>query len=162
MVLKVSPDVVDIRVFCCLFVVCTNVASKHTLPRLARSTLNELQQNQHEKASLVCVRVQNPSGLALAPCALSMGDLRRQFTMLITHTSIQNKCFVLYFWYPMLVGPVMSTSYVSLDWGCFFSRVFTENSRTWAFCFAFCWIFSSWGKVPWKYFHELQTTPDKA
>ena len=38
---------------------------KHTLPRLARSTLNELQQNQHEKASLVCVRVQSPSGLAL-------------------------------------------------------------------------------------------------
>ena len=28
---------------------------KHTLPRLARSTLNELQQNQHKKASLVCV-----------------------------------------------------------------------------------------------------------
>ena len=44
----------------------------HTLPRLARSTLNELQQNQHEKALLVCVRVQSPSGLALVPCALSM------------------------------------------------------------------------------------------
>ena len=53
-------------------------ASKHTLPRLARSTLNELQQNQHEKASLVCVRVQSPSGLALVPCALSMVDLSGQ------------------------------------------------------------------------------------
>ena len=48
---------------------------KHTFPRLARSTLNELHQNQHEKASLVCVRVQSPSGLALVPCALSMVDL---------------------------------------------------------------------------------------
>ena len=27
---------------------------KHTFPRLARSTLNELPQNQQEKASLVC------------------------------------------------------------------------------------------------------------
>ena len=53
-------------------------ASKHTLPRLARSTLNELQQNQHEKASLVCVRVQSLSGLALVPCALSMVDLSGQ------------------------------------------------------------------------------------
>ena len=51
---------------------------KHTLPRLARSTLNELQQKQHEKASLVCVRVQSPSGLALVPCALSMVDLSGQ------------------------------------------------------------------------------------
>ena len=89
MVLKVSPDVVDIRVFCCLFVVCTNVASKHTLPRLARSTLNELQQNQHEKASLVCVRVQNPWGLALVPCALSMVDLSGQLRCWITHTITQ-------------------------------------------------------------------------
>ena len=47
---------------------------KHTLPRLARSILNELQQNQHEKASLVCLRVQSPSGLALVPDALSMVD----------------------------------------------------------------------------------------
>ena len=51
---------------------------KHTLPRLAQSTLNELQQNQHEKASLVCVRVQSPSGMALVPCALSMVDLSGQ------------------------------------------------------------------------------------
>ena len=51
---------------------------KRTLPRLARSTLNELQQNQHEKASLVCVCVQSPSGLALVPCALSMVDLSGQ------------------------------------------------------------------------------------
>ena len=47
---------------------------KRTLPRLARSTL---QQNQ-QKASLVCVRVQSPSGLALVPCALSMVDLSGQ------------------------------------------------------------------------------------
>ena len=51
---------------------------KHTLPRLARSTLNELQQNQHEEASLVCVRVQSPSGLALVPYALRMVDLSGQ------------------------------------------------------------------------------------
>ena len=51
---------------------------KHTLPRLARSTPDELQQKQHEKASLVCVRVQSPSGLALVPCALSMVDLSGQ------------------------------------------------------------------------------------
>ena len=51
---------------------------KHTLPRLARSTLNELQQKQHEKASLVCVRVQSPSGLALVPCGLSMVDVSGQ------------------------------------------------------------------------------------
>ena len=51
---------------------------KHTLPRLVRSTLNELQQKQHENASLVCVRVQSPSRLALVPCALSMVDLSGQ------------------------------------------------------------------------------------
>ena len=51
---------------------------KHTFPRMARSTPNELQQNQDEKASLVCVRVQSPSGLALVPCALSMVDVSGQ------------------------------------------------------------------------------------
>ena len=62
---------------------------KHTFPRLARSTLNlnELQQNQHEMASLVCVRVQSPSGLALVPCALSMVNLSGQLRCLITHTN---------------------------------------------------------------------------
>ena len=48
---------------------------KHNLPRLARSTLIDLLQNQHEKPSLVCVCVQSPSGLAFVPCALSMVDL---------------------------------------------------------------------------------------
>ena len=51
---------------------------KRTLPRLARSTLNELQQKQHEQASLVCVRVQSPSGQALVPRVLSMVDLGGQ------------------------------------------------------------------------------------
>ena len=60
-------------------------SSKHTLPRQARSTLNELQQNQHEKAPLVCVRVQSPSGLALVPCAFSMVDLSGQLRCWITH-----------------------------------------------------------------------------
>ena len=64
-------------------------SSKHTLPRLARSTLNELQQNQHEKASLVCVRVQSPSGLTLVPCALSMVDQSGQLRCWITHTTTQ-------------------------------------------------------------------------
>ena len=66
-------------------------SSKHTLPRLARSTLNELQQNQHEKASLVCVRVQSPSGMALVPCALSMVDLSGQLRCWITHTYLVQK-----------------------------------------------------------------------
>ena len=67
---------------------------KHTFPRLARSTLNELQQNQHEKASLVCVRGQSPSGLALVPCALSMVNLSGPLRCWITRTE---KCFVLIF-----------------------------------------------------------------
>ena len=60
-------------------------ASKHTLPRRARSPLNEFQQNQHEKSSLVCVREQSPSGLALVPCALSMdvGIKSQVLTMLV-------------------------------------------------------------------------------
>ena len=61
------------------------------LPRLARSTLNDLQQNQHEKASLVCVRVQSPSELALVPCALSMVDLSGQLRCWITHTCLVQK-----------------------------------------------------------------------
>ena len=92
-------------------------SSKHTLPRLARSTLNELQQNQHEKASLVCVRVQSPSGLAMVPCALSMVDLSGQLRCWITHTQtslvqinalfFERSEFLIYFWHPMLVRPVM-------------------------------------------------------
>ena len=78
---------------------------KHTFPRLARSTVNELQQNQHEKASLVCVRVQSPSGLALVPCALSMVDLSGNYDVeLKKHTE---RCFDFYFWHPMLVRPSM-------------------------------------------------------
>ena len=69
---------------------CLRLISKHTLPRLARSTLDKLKQNQHEKASLVCVRVQSPSGLALVPCALSMVDLSGQLRCRITHTSLNH------------------------------------------------------------------------
>ena len=64
---------------------------KHVLPRLAQSTLNDLQQNQHEKASLVCVRVRSPSGLALVPFALSMVDLSydvESHTQTPAHTNI--------------------------------------------------------------------------
>ena len=61
------------------------ITDKHTFPRLARSTLNDLQQKQHETASFVCVRVQGPSGLALVPCALSMVDLSGQLRCWITH-----------------------------------------------------------------------------
>ena len=84
-------------------------AYKHTLTRLARSTLNELQQNQHDKASLVCVRVQSPSGLALVPCAFGYGRPKWPITML-NHTDIPGteKCFYyLFFWHPMLVRPAM-------------------------------------------------------
>ena len=58
---------------------------KPTFPRLGRSTLNELQQNQDEKASLVCVRVQSPSGLALVPCAFEYDRRKWPITML-NHT----------------------------------------------------------------------------
>ena len=71
---------------------------KHTLPCLARSTYNQLQQEQHDKASLVCVRVQSPSGLALVPCALSMVDLSGQLRCWITQTSVvQKNVFVFLF-----------------------------------------------------------------
>ena len=83
---------------------------KHTLPRLARSALDELQQNQHEKASLVCVQVQSPSGLALQLGAVCVeyGRPKWPITMLnSTNTYIQKKCFCFYFWHPMLVRPVM-------------------------------------------------------
>ena len=53
-----------------------------------RSTLNELPQNQHEKGSLVYVRVQSPSGLALVPFVLSMVDLRGQLRCRITQINI--------------------------------------------------------------------------
>ena len=74
---------------------------KHTLPRLARSTVKELQQKQHEKASLVCVRVQSPSGLTLVPCALSMIDLSGQLRCRITQNipGTEN-AFIFYFWHP--------------------------------------------------------------
>ena len=36
---------------------------------------DDLQQDQHEKASLLFVRAQSPSGLALVPCALNAVDL---------------------------------------------------------------------------------------
>ena len=82
-------------------------------PRLSRSTLNELQQNQHEKASIVCVRVQSPSGLALVPCALSMFDLSGQLRCWITHIPESHThawyriVFGFLFWHPMLVRPAM-------------------------------------------------------
>ena len=81
---------------------------KHTFPRLARSTLNELQQNQHEKASFVCVRVQSPSGLALAPCALSMVDLSGQLRCWITHPWYRKMfLFFIFGTLRMLVRPAM-------------------------------------------------------
>ena len=89
-------------------------SSEHTLPRLARSTLNELQQSQHEKASLVCVRVQSLSGLALVPCALSMVDLSGQLRCWITHTYRKN-VFVFHFWHRMLVRPVMKRLFFPLE-----------------------------------------------
>ena len=72
---------------------------KHTLRRLARSTLNELQQTQRENASLVCARVQSPSGLALVPCALSRVDLSGQLRCWITQTWYR-KSFYFHFWHP--------------------------------------------------------------
>ena len=70
------------------------ITDKHTFPRLARSTLNDLQQKQHETASFVCVRVQGPSGLALVPC-VEYGRPKWPTTML-NHTNIPGteKCFL--------------------------------------------------------------------
>ena len=95
---------------------------KHTLPRLARLTLNELQQNQHEKASLECVRVQSSSGLALVPCALSIVDLSGQLWCWITHNHTHKHdwyiiMFCFYFRHPMLVRPFVKR----LFWEAFFS-----------------------------------------
>ena len=81
---------------------------KHTLRRLARSTLNELQQNQHEKASLVCVGVQSPSGLALVPCALSMVDLSGQLRCCITQINKQTNGHP---WYRKMFGFVFLAPY---------------------------------------------------
>ena len=80
-------------------------ASKHTLPRLARSTLNDLQQNEHEKASLVCVRVQKPSGLALIGAVCVEYDRPNKWpTMDVESHTHTEECFVFYFW---RVRPVM-------------------------------------------------------
>ena len=46
-------------------------ASKNTRCRTWLDQLNDLQQLQHEKGSLVCVHAQSASGMALIPCALS-------------------------------------------------------------------------------------------
>ena len=71
---------------------------KQTFPRLARSTLNELQQNQHEKASLVCVRVQSPSGLAMigAVC-VEYGRPKWPITMLNHTDMVQKDVFIFIF-----------------------------------------------------------------
>ena len=62
-------------------------SSKHTLPRLARSTLNELQQNQHEKSSLVCVRVQ-PVRTGIGAACVEYGRTKWPIPML-NHTNKQ-------------------------------------------------------------------------
>ena len=56
---------------------------KHTFPRLARSTLNELQQNQHEKASLVCVLVcAEPVRTGIGAVCVEYGRPKWPITML--------------------------------------------------------------------------------
>ena len=89
---------------------------KHTLRRLARSTLNELHQNQHEKASLVCARVQSPSGLALVPCALSMVDLSGQLRCRITQKSlVQKNVFIFLFLAPYARTTRYEEAFFSLE-----------------------------------------------
>ena len=90
---------------------------KPTFPRLGRSTLNELQQNQDEKASLVCVRVQSPSGLALVPCAFEYDRRKWPITML-NHTEKHPWyrkviVFFFFFWHPTLVRCAISPGAVS-------------------------------------------------
>ena len=74
---------------------------KQTFPRLARSTLNELQQNQHEKTSLVCVRVQSPSGLAMIGAVrVEYGRPKWPITMLNHTDMVQNDVFIFYCRHP--------------------------------------------------------------
>ena len=50
---------------------CAYIMCLHTLPHLARPTLNDFQPHHHEMVSFVFVRARSPPGLALVPCALS-------------------------------------------------------------------------------------------
>ena len=88
---------------------------KHTLPRLARLTPNELHQNQHEKASLVCVRVQSPSGLApIGAVCVEYGRPKWPITMLNHRHPWYKKMvlfFFVFFWHFMLVRPAMKRLY---------------------------------------------------
>ena len=70
---------------------------KHTLPRLARSTPNELQQNQHEKASLVCVRVlrTEPVRTGIGAVCVEYGRPTWPITML-NYTYIQKNVLFLF------------------------------------------------------------------
>ena len=88
---------------------------KHTLPRLARLTLNDLRQDQNEQASLVCVRVQCPSGLALVPCALNMVDLSGQLRYSITHIPGKEECFVFLFLAPYARTTRYEEAFLSLE-----------------------------------------------
>ena len=73
---------------------------KHTVPRLARSTLNELQQNQHEKASLVCVQCTEPVRTGIGAVCVEYGRPKWPITML-NHTSLVQENFLfIYFWHP--------------------------------------------------------------
>ena len=89
-------------------------SSEHTLPRLARSNLNELQQNQHEKASLVCVPCTEPVRTGIGAVCVEYCRPKWPITMLnhthiwITHTSlVQNNVWFLFLAPCMLVRPVM-------------------------------------------------------
>ena len=112
---------------------------KHWLPRLARSTLNELQQKHHEKASLVCVRVQSPFGLALVPCALNMVDLSGQLRCWITQTSlVQKNILFFYFWHPLIVRPAMKRLF------CLKAKngLINNINRPWDCCQSGCFHFN--------------------
>ena len=76
---------------------------KHALSSLARSTPNELQQNQHEKASLVCACTE-PVRTGIGAVCVEYGRPKWPITMLniFIHTG---KYFLFYFWCPMLVRP---------------------------------------------------------
>ena len=72
---------------------------KHTLRRLARSTLNELQQNQHEKASLdVCVfRARQDWHWCRVRWVWSTKVANYDVE---SHRHGAEKCFIFYFWQP--------------------------------------------------------------
>ena len=62
----------------------------HTLRHLPLRTLNDVQQNKHEKNWLLFVRAKDAPGLALVPGTSSAVDKRRRKKLYFTHKQMNN------------------------------------------------------------------------